>query len=85
MKKKAVVKVLAVALGMLLSSSNVSAAPCQADNNCDGKVDLTDLVKMKEQFLKNDCDPVCSTPVFRGVPKTGQTILTEQQLTILPD
>ena len=35
-----------------------TAALCHADCNCDRKVDLADLVIMKEQFLRTDC-PMC--------------------------
>lgn len=58
----------------LLSSSTAWALECAADNNCDGKVNLTDLVKMKQEYLRNDCDPVCLAGVPGGVPKTGQTL-----------
>lgn len=58
---------------VLLSASNVRAELCSADCNCDGQVNLTDLVQMKQEYFRNDCDPVCVPGVFGGVPKTGQT------------
>ena len=40
----------------LLSSAITSAADfCAADNNSDCKVDLTDLVTMKSEFMKSNC------------------------------
>ena len=58
-----------VAVLFVLLSSNVWAEVCEADINCDEKVDLTDLVTMKNEFLNTDCDRCVPT----GVPKTGKT------------
>ena len=41
---------------------------CDADTNCDQKVDLTDLVTLKSEFLSPDCGPCNQAPT----PKTGQ-------------
>lgn len=68
-------KIMVVVAGlMLLSVSNVRAEMCSADCNCDGQVNLTDLVKMKQEYFRSDCDPVCLPGVVGGVPKTGQTL-----------
>ncbi len=68
------VKTLVVVAGLLVASSLTTwAETCKSDNNCDGKVDITDLVRMRGEYFRDDCDPVCSVPVFGGVPKTGQT------------
>lgn len=57
-----------------ISSPHTWAEMCLADCNCDGQVNLTDLVQMKQEFFRNDCDPVCLPGVVGGVPKTGQTV-----------
>jgi hypothetical protein len=44
---------------------------CAADNNGDCEVDLTDLVTMKSEFLKPDCE-ACSPAYPAPVEKTGQ-------------
>ncbi len=52
------IAVLAVVAGLFLfSSSTVQAASCLADTNCDQKVNLTDLVTLKGEFLNPDCGP----------------------------
>lgn len=73
MRKGIIVMGLVMVVGLLLSSSNVLAQVCVADTNCDGRVGLADLVIVKGEFLRVDCNPVCNTPVFGGVPRTGQT------------
>ena len=54
-REKVLLIALVVVVGLLLSSSNVWAEPCEADTNCDEKVDLTDLVTLKGEFLSPDC------------------------------
>ena len=58
MKRGILVNLLVVVAGMVfLLSPNVLAILCVADTNCDGKVNLSDLVSMKEEFLASNCDP----------------------------
>ena len=59
-----------LAFVLLFSATPVMAQEmCEVDSNYDGKVDLTDLVKMKAEFLRADCP---DRPA--SVQKTGQTI-----------
>ena len=68
MRKGILVKKLVAVAGMVfLLSSNVWAILCVADTDCDGKVNLSDLVRMKEEFLATNCDPCIPAPV----PVTG--------------
>ena len=63
MKREILVGVLVVVVGiLLLSPSYVRAEPCEADTNCDEKVDLTDLVTLKNEFLSPDCGPCENCP-----------------------
>ncbi len=56
-------KVLAlVTILLLLPLSNIFAEQCRADANCDMKVDLSDLVIMKQDFNKIGCDPCMCNP-----------------------
>ena len=58
----------------LLSSAITSAADfCAADNNGDCKVDLTDLVTMKSEFLNPNCES-CSPPYPAPVERTWQSL-----------
>jgi hypothetical protein len=66
-------KIMVLMAGLFLLSPAITFAAdfCAADNNGDCKVDLTDLVTMKSEFLKPDCE-ACSPPYPAPVAKTGQ-------------
>ncbi len=73
MKRIGMVMVLVAGGLFLLSASNAFAGHfCKADCTGDCKVDLTDLVQMKTEFMDPDCE-ACSPPYPAPVPKTGQT------------
>ena len=63
--------VLMAALFLLSPAITFAADFCAADNNGDCKVDLTDLVTMKSEFMKPDCE-ACSPAYPAPVAKTGQ-------------
>jgi hypothetical protein len=50
------------AIFLLIPFSNVYAEQCRANANCDTKVDLSDLVIMKQDFNKTGCDPCMCNP-----------------------
>jgi hypothetical protein len=63
--------VVMAAVFLLSPAMTFAADFCAADNNGDCKVDLTDLVTMKSEFLKPDCE-ACSPPYPAPVAQTGQ-------------
>ena len=45
---------------------------CYSDSNCDGKVNLVDLVTTKTEFLRSDCDdPIPCDADFNGDGKVN--------------
>ena len=73
-------KILVLVVFLCCMSSPTSwAEMCSADCNCDGQVNLTDLVQMKQEYFRNDCDPVCLPGVPGGVPKTGQNLCYDSE------
>ena len=79
MKSKVIVIVLVVLAGLFLfSASTVCADPCQADFNCDGRVDKLDRKSFKETFKeergRTDCDPH-----YMDIPKTGQFLCYDNE------
>ena len=48
---------------------------CYANCNCDTKVDLADLVIMKEEFLRDDCNE--PDPCYADTDKDGKVNLSD--------
>ena len=56
-REKVLLIALVVVVGLLLSSSNALAVPCQADADCNGEVGIGDLAIMKQEYFASGCDP----------------------------
>lgn len=61
---KTIVQVLVTVALFFVASSSAFAIECKTDSNCDGKVDLSDLVTVKAEFLNTDCDPCMCNPIY---------------------
>lgn len=73
-KKIIIFKILTVTcLLFLVSARNSAGQFCKADVNGDCRVNITDLVTMKAEYFKTDCE-ACSPPYPAPLQETGQAV-----------